>query len=153
MCPAHTLLSGTQPFSLPVFCTSSSQQQVYKPVPCKVVCSYFSGFRVLKLYFKPSINVFTVLLFHKPLITGNDALFNGIKCLQTVLSTAAYASGFSTQKVLPVAADGCSEPAAGLLTASSPHGAGRTEQDLGGCSLLLLLSPFQPVDMVFLCLP
>ena len=122
-------------------CTSFSQQQVYKPVPRKVVCCYFSGFRVLKLYFKPTINVFTVLLFHKSLITGNDGLFNGIKCSQTVLSTAAYASGFSMHEVVPVAAHGCSEPAARLLTPSSPRGAGRTEQDLGGCSSLLLLRP------------
>lgn len=37
-------------FSLPMFCTSFSQQQVYQPVPHELDCCYFSGFRVLKLY-------------------------------------------------------------------------------------------------------
>lgn len=73
-------------FSLHMFCTSFSQQQVYQPVPHKLDCCYFSGFRVLKLYFKPTVNDFTVLLFHKPLITGNDSLLDGMKCLQAFLS-------------------------------------------------------------------
>lgn len=73
-------------FSLPMLCTSFSQQQVYQPVPRKLDCCYFSGFRVLKLYFKPTVNDFTVLLFHEPLITGTDRLFDAMECLQTVLS-------------------------------------------------------------------
>lgn len=76
----------THSFSLPVFCTGFSQQQVYQPVPHRFDCCYFSGFRVLKPYFKPTVNDFTVLLFHKPLITGDDSLLDGMKCLQTVLS-------------------------------------------------------------------
>lgn len=69
-----------------MFCTSLSQQQAYQPVLHKLDCCYFSGFRVLKPYFKPTVTDFTVLLFHKPLITGNDSLLDGMECLQTVLS-------------------------------------------------------------------
>lgn len=97
--------------SFSVSCTGFSQQQVYQPAPHKLDCCYFSGFRVLKLYFKPTVNDFAVLLFHKPLITGNDSLFNGTECLQTVLSVQLaplllQAGGAASAAQLPRAGQG-----------------------------------------------
>lgn len=131
--------------SLPPRLSVISQQKLFKPVSRKAVGCHFSGFRVLKLGFKPAVSVFAVLLFPKSLITGNDGLFNGIKCSQTFFSMAAHASGFSTQVVVPVVAHGCSEHIAGLLTPSSPQG----RRDRAGPAGLVL---FQPVDVVFVCL-
>lgn len=101
-------------FSLPMFCFSP--QQVYQPVPHKLDCCYFSDFRVLKLYFKPAVNDFTVLLFLKPLITGKGSLFDGVKCLQTVLSVQLAPLlflAFSRLSTLPGGASAAQLPRAG----------------------------------------
>lgn len=111
-----------------MLCTSFSQQQVYQPVPRKLDCCYFSGFRVLKLYFKPTVNDFTVLLFHEPLITGTDRLFDAMECLQTVLSVHLAP--------LHIQAGG-----------GASAGQDRTGKSRTGWP------QFQPVDLAFLCLP